>query len=310
MLKRKALKKIFITSITIVILLMVYIMPSYEENSNVLNVKTQIEYKDSKIGYIYVLGDNDLLVRVNALLEDNTDIVEKSKSVINKLINNNEMPKSLQTIIPKKTKLLDLKYEEKLLKIYFSEDILKIEEKKQIKLIEAISYSLFEIKEIEKISIYVNDKNINNYFKKVPEVITKDFGINKKYEITCLKDIKRVVTYYTTEIDKNYYMVPVTSYINNDEDKIKIIIENLSSNYIYEPNLVSLLNAKTELINYEINDDIMLLNFNKSIFISDGKILEEVIYTISNSVFESYNVNKVVFNVENKTINEIENNKI
>ena len=69
--------------------------------------------------------------------------------------------------------------------------------------------------------------------------------------------------------------------------------------------MISLLNNNTELINYEINDDIMLLNFNNSIFISDGNILEEVIYTISNSVFDSYDVNKVVFNVENKTISEI-----
>ena len=55
------------------------------------------------------------------------------------------------------------------------------------------------------------------------------------------------------EIDKNKYFVPVTSYINDDEEKVKIIIENLSSKYIYEPNLISLLNSNTELLNYEIN---------------------------------------------------------
>ena len=107
------------------------------------------------------------------------------------------------------------------------------------------------------------------------------------------------------EIDKNKYFVPVTNYVNDDEEKVKIIIENLSSKYIYEPNLISLLNSNTKLLNYEINDDIMTLNFNNSIFISDGNVLEEVVYTISNSVFDNYDIDKIIFNVENKTINEI-----
>ena len=78
----------------------------------------------------------------------------------------------------------------------------------------------------------------------------------------------------------------------------------MSSNYIFEPNLKSLLNSNTELINYEIKDDMMNLNFNNSIFIN-GNILEEVIYTISNSIFDSYDVNKITFNVENKVIKEV-----
>lgn len=49
----------------------------------------------------------------------------------------------------------------------------------------------------------------------------------------------------------------------------------------------------------------MTLNFNNSIFISDGNVLEEVVYTISNSVFDNYDIDKIIFNVENKTINEI-----
>ena len=49
----------------------------------------------------------------------------------------------------------------------------------------------------------------------------------------------------------------------------------------------------------------MMLNFNNSIFMSDGSILEEVVYEISNSVFDNYDVDKLVINVENKTIKEI-----
>ena len=52
----------------------------------------------------------------------------------------------------------------------------------------------------------------------------------------------------------------------------------------------------------------MMLNFNNSIFIGDGNILEEVVYTISNSVFDSYDINRVIFNVDNKVVREVYKN--
>lgn len=306
MLKQKALRKILITSITIVILLMIYLMPTNNKSSiNTLNIDKKIEYIDKKVGYIYLLNDNDLLVKVNVLMNDSDSLNEKVIDILNNLLNNDATAKELRRVIPNKTKILNTEIDDDYLSVSFSKDVLNIDEKYQEKLIESIAYSIFEIGEIKKISIYVEEENINKYFSFVPEIITRDFGINKKYDIKSFRDIQKVVVYYIDEIDNNKYFVPVTSYINDDEEKIKIIIESLSSSYIYEPNLISLLNNNTELINYEINDDIMLLNFNNSIFISDGNILEEVIYTISNSVFDSYDVNKVVFNVENKTISEI-----
>lgn len=307
MLKQKALKKILVTTLTIVIFLMIYIVPGNSSSIDTLEVIPQIEYKDTKIGYIYLLNDNDFLVKVNVLLNEEFDLEDKAKEIINKLLSGNTNPKGLESIIPKGVSLIELDEDEGYLSINFSKELLKVEDSFQSKLIEAIAYSLFELDDIKKISIYVEDKSISEYFKNIPEIITRNFGINKKYDIKSFKDVKKIVTYYIDEIDNNKYMVPVTSYINDDEEKIKIIIENLSSNYIYEPNLISLLNSKTELINYEINDDIMLLNFNNSIFVEDGSILEEVVYTISNSIFDTYDINKVIFNVENKTIREISN---
>lgn len=306
MLKQKALRKMLITSITVVILLMIYLMPTNSKTStNILDVDKKIEYTQKDVGYIYLLNDNDLLIRVNVLLDSKESLENRVTSIINNLLNTSVGPKNLKSLLPNKTKLVDIDIDDDYLSVSFSKNILEIDKLYQEKLIEEIAYSIFDLKEIKKISIYVEDENINKYFKDIPEVITRDFGINKKYDIKSFKNIQKVVVYYMEEIDKNKYFVPVTSYINDDEEKVKIIIENLSSKYIYEPNLISLLNSNTELLNYEINDDIMTLNFNNSIFISDGNVLEEVVYTISNSVFDNYDIDKIIFNVENKTINEI-----
>ena len=309
MLKRKAFRKIVITSVTLVILLLAYAMPDKENKVETLNVKKQVEYNDESKGYIYLLNDDNLLVKVNVLINDGITLKDKVYSVLERLINNNTNPKGLKNIIPKNTKVISVDIDKDYVSINFSKEFLKTDESIRDKLIEAISYSIFEIDDINSISIYVEDEKISRYFDKVPDIITRDYGINKIYNITGFKDIKKVVLYYISEIDNKNYMVPVTSYINDDEDKIKIIIESLSSSYIYQTNLMSFLNAKTELINYEINDDIMMLNFNNSIFMGDGNILEEVVYTISNSVFDNYDINKVIFNVENKVIKEVYKNK-
>ncbi len=304
MLKKKAIRKISITSIVLITLSLIYIMPS-DNNIETLKVNKQVEYKDEKLGYIYLLNDNNLLVKVNTLINDSVSLENKALAILDKLINNNIDHKGLKNIIPKSTKILDLELDKDHLSINFSKEILKTDESLREKLIEAISYSIFELNEIKSISIYVEDEKLSRYFDLSTDVITRDYGINKIYNISSLKDIQKVVIYYINEIDNKNYLVPVTSYVNNPEDKIKIIIESLSSSYIYEPNLISYLNNKTELINYEINDDIMMLNFNNSIFISDGNILEEVVYTISNSIFDSYDINRVIFNVDNRVIREV-----
>ena len=170
-------------------------------------------------------------------------------------------------------------------------------------MIEAISYSILELNGINGVSIYVNGENIRNLVSsKIPSIITKDFGINKSYSLDSNKNVLKYVVYYIEKIDKDKYYVPITRYVNENRDKIKVIIENLSSSYIYEPNLISFLDYNTNLINYEINNDTMVLNFNNSIFINDDNILEEVVYSLAYSVFDNYNVNDLVIKVEGKEI--------
>ena len=65
--------------------------------------------------------------------------------------------------------------------------------------------------------------------------------------------------------------------------------------------LISLLNQDTELINYQIEDEIMTLNFNNNIF-NNEKLLEEVTYTISESVFDNYDVKSIIFQVEGEHV--------
>ena len=125
------------------------------------------------------------------------------------------------------------------------------------------------------------------------------------FNLTSRNDINKVVVYYLENIDNNLYFVPVTKYLNDDRDKIKIIVEELSSSYIYETNLMSFLNSNIKLLEYREEDDIMYLNFNDYLFDGNDKVLEEVIYSLAYSVFDNYDVKMVMFEVNNEKIDYI-----
>ena len=65
---------------------------------------------------------------------------------------------------------------------------------------------------------------------------------------------------------------------------------------------MSYLNYDTKLINYNIDNDDLYLYFDQSILGEDDKILEEVIYSISYSIKDSYPVSNIHFYVDNKEI--------
>ena len=49
----------------------------------------------------------------------------------------------------------------------------------------------------------------------------------------------------------------------------------------------------------------MVLNFNDYLFDYNDKVLEEVLYSISYSVFDNYDVDMVMFEVNNKEVEHI-----
>ena len=92
--------------------------------------------------------------------------------------------------------------------------------------------------------------------------------------------------------------------MNDDREKIKIIVEELTSSTVYNSNLMSYLNSNTKLLAVEQTIDKLDLNFNEYIFnnYDEKDILEEVIYTIGLSVRENYDVKEVNILVEDEEI--------
>ncbi len=310
MLRTKALRKIFLTTLTLFVLLTVFTITN-SKTENVL--KTNLEIEDIagfKTDVIYLLNDKGLLVKTKILLEGNT-----AEEKINKLLLNltegssNSFPEGLKKLIPKGTVVNNVMVGNNLVTVDFSKELLKVSSDMEKPMVTAIVYSILELGNYEGVSILVDGKVLDKYpnsLEEIPSVINKSIGINKNFNITSYNNINKVVIYYLENIDNNLYYVPVTKYVNDERDKIKIIVEELASSYIYESNLMSFLNSNVELLDYKEDNDIMYLNFNDYLFDGNDKILEEVLYSLAYSVFDNYNVSMVSFMVNGQRINYVD----
>ena len=307
MLKRICRKKLIISSTVLLIIGILYCLPVSKKESP---IKTELNYVnyDIKTNEVYLLNKNNYLTRVKIATE-NTD-EELVDEILNILICDGEgedkIPNGFQCTINKDTKINSISLKNKLLKLDMSDNFLDTSKELEEKSLESLVYSLTGIDEVDQIIVYLNGHILTNLPQNninLPSTLSRDFGINKKYELTSSKNIDRTTIYYIDRNNDNIYYTPVTLVSNDAREKIEIIVDELS-NKILTNNLASYMNNNTRILNSEIKNNTMYLNFNENILndFDNNSILEEVIYTIALSVNDNYDIDNIFFNVNDKEI--------
>lgn len=259
-------------------------------DSSKLNAKQELKYVDKEVAksVAYLLDSNNYLART-MVVTSNAKIEEKARELMEILIKDgkgeSKIPNGFRSLISSETKINSVHYNDGLIKIDFSSELLDTNIEQEEKIIEAIVYTLTSIENVDKVIIYVDGDILTKLPKTgitLPSTLDKSYGINKEYDISSYKDINKVTVYYVSKYNDNTYYVPVTKYLNDEREKIKIIVDELASSYLYNSNLMSYLNSNTTLLSSEITDDTLSLVFNQYIFSDQTtkNILEEVIYTI------------------------------
>ncbi len=309
MLKSRAIRKIFITTLSLFIFLVVYSLPTLD-NSYVLKTNLEIESTTGlATDNIYLLNDDGYLVKSRVLLEGTT-LEDRIAEVLDQLTvrDENHFPKGLFPYIPKGTKVLNILHGEGKVTVDFSHEFLNMDVYTEKQIISGVVFSILDLGDVEEVIILVEGEVLREYPNTKEDLsspLTKNIGINQEYNLTSRDDISKVVIYYLSRINDEMYYVPVTKYLNDSRDKIKIIIDELSTSYIYEPNLMSFLHSQVELLDYYEQENVLFLNFNKFLFDSDDKVLEEVLYSISYSVFDNYDVSMVMFEVNDQYVGQV-----
>lgn len=302
MLKRITFKRICLTTLFLLVALIIY---SYPEE---LNMHISSNYKYEKI---YLLDEFNYVSMIDMKTNANSTN-ERIEEIIESLTinssSNSDIPEGFKAIIPENTKLLDYSLKDGLLKLNFNEKILEVSMENEEKMLESIIFSLTTIKDINKIMIFINGERLTELphsHKKLDLYLDRSFGINKVYEITTLNNTKMVTLYYLSQ-NNNYY-IPISKIVNDENDKVEIIINNLKTNTFNNSNLSSHLNYQVELINYELNENTLNMNFNDILLdsIYDGKLKEEVKYSIYYSIYDTLGINEIIFQINNINIDSM-----
>lgn len=300
MIKKSSIRRICVATLALFILLIIYFFPN-----NDISIKEHLSYIKNDEMPIFLIDDKDYVARTS-IVKSSKNINDQIKEIIETLTINsqksNYIRDGFKPIIPKDTKVLDLKLDNEILTINFSKEFLNVSKENEDKMIEALIYSLTEIKEIKKIKILVENNNFTtlpNSNKKLPEYLDKNYGINKIYNLDSLKETSKTTIYYLSKNKDYYYYVPVTKVSNEKLERVEIIIKELKSTPIYHTNLISYLASSTSMTNYELLESTISLSFNNYLIanLKDDAVLEEVKYSIALSLRDTYGINKVIFNI-------------
>lgn len=312
MLKRFWVKRIFISTSALFAILLLYIIPSTDELDLTGSLNQELLYVDNelKTNEIFLLDSYNYLARTQVVVAE-TEIEKKAVELINILISGgsgeSRVPNGFKAILPSDVKVLSVEYDNGVLKVNFSSELLDVNINYEEKVVEALVYTLTSIDGVDNIIIYVDGKVLNKLPQtgiNLPSTLNRKIGINKQYDLNSTSNINNVTVYYVNKYNDDTYYVPVTRYLNDDREKIKIIVEELTSSSTYNSNLMSYLNSNAKLLATNETIDKLDLNFNQYIFnnYDEKDILEEVIYTIGLSVRDNYDVKEVNILVENEEI--------
>lgn len=306
MIKRISLKKISICLIAMAAIFLFYLFPTNDK----LKINEELEYIDDDLSTIFLMDSNNYLAKTSINLDDK-DITSKAKKLLTALIQGEKytekIPNGFKSIIPNGTQILNIEYKDEVIKVDFSKELMNTNVDNEEKIIEAIVYTLTSINDVKYVIVYMNGELLTKLPQSnitLPSTLDRSFGINKEYDINSDKNITKTTIYYINKYNDKEYYVPVTKVSNDSREKAEIIIEELSNTNTYNTNLMSYLNSNTKVVSLNEDDNQLVIDFNDYIYndIDSNEILDEVIYTICLSIQDNYNVDTVVFTVDNKEI--------
>lgn len=282
MLKKKALTRIFISTLVFFIILVLYGV----HKSNVdISSKPDIENNS----YLYTLNNDGYISRTSIYVSKDLSLEEKIKEKIDTMIKESNrnmlLPSYFKPIIPVGTKVEKVERDGSVIKIYFSKEFMNISKDGSEKMLEAIIYTITE-ENILGVEIYVGGsmlKYVPNTKKEVPSVLTRDFGINKTYNVNSSNDIVKIVMNYYGKDGNNYYDIPITKYLNTDKEKLEVIMDELNKS---SSNLISFID-NTNIISYEFKNKTLTLVVDKDIDYENSKNLIK-------TIFDNYDINKII----------------
>lgn len=290
--KKRILLKLLPIVLTILVAVGVIVFKDY----NSLNENPTIkEEKDDLVKRkVYLLSNDGIVVPVTISFEKRQGIADELYYMISLLKEDNNLDKNLKGVLNKDTAITELIIQDKVLTVGFSKEFTNYNQKNELRIVEALVWTLSQYDEIKAVNIKVDGKLLTKMplgKTPLPKDMTKDIGINN-HVFPGLLNAKRVVTYYQKTIGEQVMFVPVSN--NLMEDEISVFFE-LSLNkipviYGLSP-LEELKNAEIVSVNEDGND--IKIELTTSCLIEEDLIDYDVYYALSVAL-SSYKIDSTI----------------
>ncbi|WP_156291219.1 GerMN domain-containing protein [Oceanobacillus salinisoli] len=219
------------------------------------------------------------------------------------------LPNGFQAVLPEGTEILglDLK-EDGTMVVDVSEEMKNYEPSEEVKILEAITFTLTQFDNVEKVQLWINghpQEVMPVDGTPIGDGYSRSKGINVVQSDTVdLLNAQPVTMYYPAEHNENRYYVPVTQYVesNDDADLYQAIVQSLIEGPGYNTNVIHVFNADTMLTSEpQMEDGVLKLMFSETILKDPEQavIADEVMETLVRTLTEQEGVEAVDIKVEN-----------
>ncbi|MCG3421058.1 GerMN domain-containing protein [Oceanobacillus jordanicus] len=282
-----------------------------EDNESVAGDGEETSVNETVPRELYLVDANGM-VAAQTIELPNPESKEVASQVLEHLVKGGPvtsmLPNGFQAVLPEGTQILGVNLQEDgTIVVDFSEEFQDYDAKEELQILESITHTLTQFENVNTVQLQINGHAV----KEMPvngtpigEGYSRANGINvTETDTTDLINSKAVTMYYPTEHDENRYYVPVTQYVEtNDEEIYASIIQSLLEGPGFNTNVQHVFNSTTLLTGEPtLSDGVLNLTFNEDILLKDGEgvIADEVMETIVRTLTEQQGIEAVDVKVEN-----------
>lgn len=224
------------------------------------------------------------------------------------------LPNGFQAVLPEGTEILGIDIQEDgTMIVDVSKEFENYEAEDELTILEAMTHTLTQFENVDHVQLWINgypqaEMPVNG--TPIGEGYSRANGINIAETSTQdLVSSKAVTMYYPAEHNENRYYVPVTQYIeSNDDEKYGSIVQALIEGPGFNTNVIDVFNDKTLLTSTPtLESGVLELEFNKDVLKDADKpvISDEVMETLVRTLTEQKAVKAV--DVKVKDVEELVN---
>lgn len=289
---------------------------SLEQTDDVETTETSEEESDEVAAEmvpreLYLIDKNGMVVSQTLELPETNEV---GKQLMEHLVKGGPvdslLPNGFQAVLPAGTEILGLDLtEDGTIIVDVSEEFKDYEPNEEIKILEAMTHTLTQFENVERVQLWINGHPqdmmpVNG--TPIGDGYTRANGINVvETNAEDLLTATPVTMYFPSEHNENRYYVPVTQYVDTQEEDGEIyeeIVQSLLEGPGYQTNVLHVFNTGTTLTSEpKLEDGILELTFNEGI-LKDAEqfiIADEVMETLVRTLTEQKEVEGVSVQVEN-----------